>query len=334
VYKFVATPTPTPVAASAATPLPTPPPWVECTGAARVGGNQSTITCTLPPGSGANLYVTVVSGGSPGTSTVPLLSYDKPVVASLSSSYVPSNASWGAIAPCNALPPAVGTPVNTTGELTGPTTGCFLVTVAGSNFGPDQRNYSGVNCIFVASRARDLSRVPVCSGSESFAGEGEIYNSGFANDSWLTAWSDTSITFVMPHGVGDADVLVYAAGQTQAVSSTTGFAEGPSFAYYAPNVTALSKLNGTTRGGDAVTLTGSNFGVTPTNLTYPPWGLPLPLNASYLPPLHALRVNWGTARRPAAPASPPPWTRGATGRRASRSAAWAPSTSARARWPS
>ena len=278
------------------TPTPAPGPsastsWAPCGSVVQL--DDRTLQCSLPEGSGAGLFITVVSAGSAGTSASPLLTYDRPIVSSLSSSYggVPSGV-W----PCNAsaAPPVVGIAAtgNASVQLSGPTTGCFVTTITGTNFGPDRRAVSGATCVFVASRARDpADALFVCDGMESFAGEGEVYNSGARPDSWLLSWSHESISFVMPKGVGDADVMVFTDGQTQA-----NLAASPSFSYYVPtlNATLLPAL-GTTSGGTNVTLTGANFGVGESNATYP---LPLPLSLSFAPLLHVFRVNWGPSLRP------------------------------------
>ena len=295
--------------------------WSECTGVT-VGvtvtpsGPVPSLTCTLPEGAGANKYVTVVSGGSAGTSPAAVFSYNAPSVTAISSDYSGVPLSW--MSPCNAsdAPPVTGTSTtayaagsfppgltNATSLLRGPSPGCFIVHIGGQDFGPDMRSMTnggggggnassggsgGVSasprdCVFVASRSRDTTVPLQCSGTESFPGEGEVAQM------WLLSWSHTAISFVMPHGLGDADIVVVADGQQQAVFST------PYFAYADPVVapTALAPANGTTAGGTLVTVTGYNFGVAPSNVSYGPSGLPLPLPRSYMAPLHALRVNWG-----------------------------------------
>jgi len=95
--------------------FPGDPGTVNATGCVRV--SQTAITCTLPPGSGAGLSVSVTVADETGV-TPSLLSYDAPNVTSVS---VVSMGPWDGVMP---------------GMAMGATTGGSVVTLTGSNFGP------------------------------------------------------------------------------------------------------------------------------------------------------------------------------------------------------
>ena len=164
--------------------------WSECTGATvttgSTGGPVTAITCMLPPGSGSGLFIAVIDGGVIGISSSSLLSYDRPNVTALASDFYNTSIAavinttsacrgFGAQAPLLLRVPAIASASGAGGvatELRGPTHGCFMLTISGSNFGPDLRASSPHStCVFVASRARDLSKPLNCSGTESFPGE-------------------------------------------------------------------------------------------------------------------------------------------------------------------
>ena len=195
--------------------------WRLCPNPLRV--NFTAITCDLPEGSGAGLAVIVAISGQPGVSASPLLTYDPPVVTNLTSVY--DLAGWLAGGSGNALPlvitgnatsqaaPLASMTASARGAVTslrGPTRGGFYVVVNGANFGPNMTGTrGGWSCIFVAWRYRDPTAPFACDGWESFAGEGEVYAPR------VLSWTHERVIFVMSPGAGDANVLVFAGGQTQ-----------------------------------------------------------------------------------------------------------------------
>lgn len=290
-------------------PCPTPPPsaaaltWWSCGSPTRV--SQVVIECSLPEGAGASLAAVVIVAGQVGRSAGPVLSYNPPVIRTLSSSLADSGATrCGGVNSVPSFIPAT----NVAGELRGPTTGGFRVNISGSDFG--LRTGANGSCVFVPWQFRPIGEGAPrlrCDGFESWAGEGEIYGP------LVETWTHESIVFCMPHGLGALDVAVFSAGQFSALrdapanASDPSSAPGPTFAYIEPQITGTNPNSGGVLGGTFTTISGQNFGVGLASLTgYGGGGggnnnvpniqlpYPLPLPSNWQPQhLKGLQIVWG-----------------------------------------
>lgn len=196
----------------------------------------------------------------------------------------------------------------------GPTNGRYLVTLSGANFGSRAPGvscvfashlYSYVDCSspvnagalqcictsdaaagsnpgcqqsFIALQAAaTLGRTvfqAVCDGFESYAGEGEVHDTGGlaalsaaqldatrSNDAYASgfiwSWSDSQIVFSMPPGAGVAVVTVGARGQFPWMHQEA------LFAFDTPQLGTAYRITGSlgTAGGDLLLISGSNLGL-------------------------------------------------------------------------
>jgi hypothetical protein len=229
-----------------------------------VSQTQTQVLCMLPPGNG-------------GTSTLQLTTPSDPVGATASLTWAaPSVASWS--------------PAN------GPAGGGTTLTLVGSNFGLSPRTVTvgGASCDVSAQTQTVLKCLtPAGSGPSAVVVQpGNVSGGTFTYDApfvsslspthgptaggtvvTLTGASltgatltvgtasvafqslhDTAATFVMPAGQGSVSVVASRGGQSSASSV---------FTYDAPTLSALSPTSLPWRGG-TLTLTGTNFGVSPT----------------------------------------------------------------------
>lgn len=139
--------------------------WRACASPIRI--DSSHITCTLPAGAGTGLYVRVSIAGQQVQSAAASLSYDPPVLTSVS-----------------AL--GLSAPASSSGMVVGPTSGGYSLTLSGSNFGPGGQPPAQEFCVFLLSRKVDTRATPLsCDGQESFEGEGEVYKGD------ILTWSHT-----------------------------------------------------------------------------------------------------------------------------------------------
>jgi hypothetical protein len=159
--------------------------------------SHSSLSCTLPEGSGSGLGVHMSVGDLPlqGLATGPAtFSYNPPVIASMSVT-LPGEANASPAARSLGNGSSSSTPVSFTWEavlgsaaspLRGPTQGGFNVTLTGSDFGPEGAASGDVVVLVGADRVAP------------------------------TLHNHTTIVFVMPPGVGQRDVSVEVKGQVGA----------------------------------------------------------------------------------------------------------------------
>ena len=298
--------------------------------------NQTVLACVLPPGAGARLSVRVSIADQSGASPVSLLAYDPPAIAGIAlnstgafdrllsgTSLLSAGVGGGAAPGVNSTPVAAGS------ILSGATSGGTIITITGANFG---RGPSGTSrmlsssssgngstgfCVFLSWSFRPMaSPVPLCNGLVDFIGEGEqAYTQ-------VLHWDHERIVLNVTQGAGVKDVIVSAqGGSTIGVGgaaspsapsvNTAGLTVFPPptfrFAYAPPVIASLTpSVDGSTGGGDLITLSGFNFGPTPRNTSIPALmlttapvpssgGLNVPLTVDATLPSWLMRIRFGGA---------------------------------------
>jgi hypothetical protein len=184
---------------SAAAVIPNATSTGACINAVRL--NETTISCTLPEGAGTALGVLVsvanltgCSASGPSFASGVTFSYFPPTLTALSRTYAVTTG--GTVpAPAWTIPTENMTaPLDGSSQLSGSTTGGYLLTISGSNLGPWPTllgpsaslvvqpptasppggigSLPSISCVFVSSVA--TRSAPSCDGYESFLGEGEV----------------------------------------------------------------------------------------------------------------------------------------------------------------
>jgi hypothetical protein len=174
--------------------------------------------------------------------------------------------------------------------LEGQTGGRDVIVLEGRNFGVLDAD---AHCVMFtwAFRGRDNTRAHVCDGYESFLGEGEVSSSS------VIYWSHTLIVLYTPEGLGTKDVEVNVRGSMLVDSVPRLSASTVRFRYLAPVISSArigftggcwngrcTPAQANTEGGDAVVITGANFG-------------PSPRNTSDVSKRLAGEANWGNLVR-------------------------------------
>lgn len=286
----------------------------ECTNVARI--NDTLLTCTLPEGAGAFLgvYVTVAnltgcSASGPTFAVGPSFSYLPPTITGMSRSYASTRGTTPAPAWVNTSG-TLSVTLDGHSQLSGSTTGGYLLTVTGTNLGPwpvglgpsaseslrpmpslpsGLGSLPSISCACVSwSGALDA---PTCDGFESFLGEGEVATPA------IVAWSHTSVSVWMPAGIGLRTVSVYAGGQAPTAGAYANFI------FDAPIVFSTSIVGHRDSafidnaidadGGTLLELTGWFFPRPFLKINTSTFPLPLPLPSSFIMPTESLIVQWG-----------------------------------------
>jgi hypothetical protein len=261
---------------------------------------HTAIYCQLPPGQGANLSIVVTTSAGLVSNKDKIFSYNPPVITALSPavgvsgqtvylalSGVAQAASFGLSGVVT-----IGSSTcfwdSTTGFWSHSLINCLVPSGTGSQL-PVQITVGGQSSnILYFSYAPVITNVTVVSGSPTTAGGAVISLAGtafnipaFSNDTILVGTSvctiiartDTGATCTLPPGEGSTTVSITVNGYT---SPTVPFT------YLGPQVTSISPANGTTAGGNLVTITGSSFSVaSPTSTTVTIGGQPCVINTAF-----------------------------------------------------
>jgi len=273
---------------------------VPCTSVFR-SADHTSLNCTVPPGTGSRLVVSVAVADLAPVMAPVRLGYAAPVVASWSSG--PASASAR-----RSLASASGGPSDAASP---PTDGTHVMTVVGSHFGAFDPVSS---CVFVSWSAASRSEAAVqagtpqtwwagtafqpatapaaplnCSGEAEWRGEGEL------TAGEVLAWSDASVRFIVPPGVGTRSVWVVARGNAPPAPLVLRYA-APSFGGAVMTPTAASP-----DGTEVVVITGaSNLGP-PAAATLDQvqalalLGFPMPIAAERSLPTASVVINVSTA---------------------------------------
>ena len=172
---------------------------LECTDVVRL--NHSTLDCTLPEGSGADLFARIIVAGQEGLSPMPVLSYDPPVVSKMSIVHLP------AISTTMLSPPQNVKVVRTPGMpfiIGGPTEGGYTLVLEGENFGTLSHLQ---HCVFLAwvSRVED----PQTCGSNAFDREHDAFiGEGKVSATGVISHTHRRIELIVPPGMGHKDIVL------------------------------------------------------------------------------------------------------------------------------
>ncbi len=231
--------------------------------------NHTAIVCPLPPGQGQNIPVVVTVEGA--SSQPAFFSYDAPLISSVTA---------------GSKPTAGGTTLTVTGHNFGPSPSLMLGGVsvpALSSSGDTEALFTlpagqGVDLPLVLTAAGRSSApllfsydAPVITGISAATkptaggvsltvtgrnfGLSRNVNLGSASVALFSQASHTQLVFALPAGQGESlPLTVHVAGQASAASE---------FSYDPPVLNQITPATGPTAGGTLLTLTGSNFGLTP-----------------------------------------------------------------------
>jgi len=212
---------------------------LDCLDVVRV--SHYVITCTLPVGGGNNLniFVTVAGIVSGWWNTPTKLSYNKPVISNITSSY--------------------GYYPGSTRVLSGKATGGDTITIIGKDLG----KLSSKNCAFLSwlGRSDDTLRLAdhACDDQENFLGEGEISSMN------VLEWDHEKIVFITPPGLGNKEILLSVRGGTLGLARTD--ANTKLFTYAPPVITSITPTVLDTEGGEELIVQGEGFGITPRDMS-------------------------------------------------------------------
>lgn len=237
--------------------------------------SHTSVTCTIPEGSGRDLFVKATVAGLTGTSAAGVLSYTPPSISAMS------------IVQDGVVTRSVNASTVSGGGsfvIGGPTTGGYSLVLDGVNFGVESEFY---HCTFLSWSSRSANTFSCGLNAadrsmDAFIGQGKIATSG------VVAHSHRRIEIIVPEGVGSKDVVVYVRGNmlTAAPGGGGGF---PRFVYDAPVFTAdITPRTAPTVGGQVLTLVGRNFGPTP-RYSNSSTGIPLAIASSI--PVYLMRVQ-------------------------------------------